>query len=152
MRAEEGAQELLERLRSFPALFDLACNPLLLTLMAIIHQYHRELPDNRAALYKEVCQVFLEQRSRWTFPSGQKQEVLQTLAYSMMRKGMGIEEVESDEAESFIKEPLTYASTQVTPKAFLQAVEKDGIWIEGQQPGTYRFIHKPTGCATRCDL
>src|SRR5947209_15614440 len=42
----------------------------------------------------------------------------------------------------FRSDPLTYVSVQVTPKAFLQIVAKDGIWIEGLQPGAYRFAHK----------
>jgi|GEM_PF-2655627 energy-coupling factor transporter ATP-binding protein EcfA2 len=141
MRAEEGAQKLLQRLRGVQAFFDLACNPLLLTMMVTIHQYSGELPGSRAELYKKVCHVFLEQRTRWEVrPFGLKQEVLQTLAYDMMRKG--IEEVASDEAESVIEKSLSSASTPIAPKVFLQKVEQDGIWIEGQQPDTYRFVHK----------
>src|SRR5437899_108740 len=111
-----------------------------MTMMTTIHQERDALPGNRADLYKETCQVFLERRTRWEFPSGQKQKVLQKLAYAMMNTERV--EIEPTEAELIIKDPLTYVSVQVTPKAFLQIVAKDGIWIEGLQPGAYRFAHK----------
>ncbi len=140
IKAEEDAQNLLGRLYGTPALFELAYNPLLLTLMTTIHQERGTLPGNRADLYKETCQVFLERRTRWEFPSGQKQKVLQKLAYEMMNKGRV--EIEPTEAGLIIKDPLTYVSDQRTPEAFLQIVAQDGIWIDGLQPGTYRFAHK----------
>ncbi len=142
-RAEEDARDLQKRLQSTPALIWLARNPLLLTMMVIIHQVRDTLPGNRADLYKEMCQIFLERRTRWELPSGQKQKVLQKLAWHMMEKKMV--EIEPAQAAAVIKEPLTYGSIEMTPEIFLQTVEKDGIWIEGEQPGTYRFIHKTFG-------
>jgi predicted NACHT family NTPase len=40
----------------------LAVNPLLLTMVCMVHRYHGALPGSRSQLYGEICQVLLE---RW---------------------------------------------------------------------------------------
>lgn len=61
-RAQPGADHLHRALRDNPKLNDLAGNPLLLTMMVMVHRYHGALPGSRGQLYAEVCQVLLE---RW---------------------------------------------------------------------------------------
>ena len=55
------AEDLIGRLEDNTALGDLAVNPLLLTMIAIVHRYNNgKLPDTRAELYGEMCEVLLE--------------------------------------------------------------------------------------------
>src|SRR5258706_1160723 len=61
-RAQEGAEDLIRRLRRKPALRKLAANPLLLTMIVMIHRDLATLPENRVELYKGVCEVFLGRR------------------------------------------------------------------------------------------
>jgi predicted NACHT family NTPase len=88
-RAESGASELVGRLHANPRLGDLTSNPLLLTMMCMVHRYQGALPGSRGQLYAEICQVLLE---RWRQARGiddphrgdQKLDVLRPLAAHMM--------------------------------------------------------------------
>lgn len=89
IRARKQAADLLNRLGSVPALNDLTVNPLLLTMLVMVHRYHGALPGSRVQLYAEICQVLLE---RWRGVKGvadklrgdQKLLVLRPLAAHMM--------------------------------------------------------------------
>ena len=90
MRASESAARLAALLRDHPALYDLAVNPLLLTMIATAHRYRGALPGSRADLYGEICQVLLSRRVQakdlpelLSWPA--KQTLLAALAYQMMR-------------------------------------------------------------------
>ena len=64
MTAQEGGDDLLQRLRKTPALSDLAVNPLLLTMIATVHRYRSSLLGRRVELYAEICEVFLGKRQQ----------------------------------------------------------------------------------------
>ena len=90
MRAQESAARLTTLLREHPALYDLAVNPLLLTMIATAHRYRGALPGSRADLYGEICQVLLSRRGQAKdlpelLPWPAKQALLAALAYQMMR-------------------------------------------------------------------
>lgn len=88
-RALADAHDLLKRLLQRPALTSLTVNPLLLTMIAMVHRYRGALPGSRVALYAEICEVFL---GRWSEVKGvaekltpaQKLVVLRPLASHMM--------------------------------------------------------------------
>lgn len=91
--ATREATDLMQRLHKTPALLEMGINPLLLTMIATIHHFRGRLPDHRVALYKEICQVFLGRRQQarglsFELTPAQKQRVLQTLAYEMMRRNL----------------------------------------------------------------
>lgn len=90
--AKREAQDLLQRLRERPNLNDLTMNPLLLTMITIVHNHRAVLPGQRVELYEEICDVFLE---RWQaarhipdlLSAAQKREALEPLAAHMMNHG-----------------------------------------------------------------
>src|SRR5262249_56040375 len=90
-RARRDAEDLLERLKKLPSLSSLTVNPLLLTMIAMVHRYHGALPGSRVELYNEICEVLL---GRWRQARGvkdnmtasQKRSVLQPLAAEMMKR------------------------------------------------------------------
>ncbi len=57
--AEQKAHDLLDRLRKNPVLHELTVNPLLLTMIAMVHSYRDALPGRRVELYAEICDVLL---------------------------------------------------------------------------------------------
>jgi energy-coupling factor transporter ATP-binding protein EcfA2 len=144
MRAQEGAQDLLDRLRHYPALRSLAVNPLLLTMIATVHRYRASLPGKRVALYSEICEVFLGKRQEvhgiaQELSAAQKQQVLQPLAYHLMLKGK--REIEASKIEEVIASHIALVSTQLQPKVFLDMVQNtSGLFLE-QNPGIYSFAH-----------
>ncbi|MBB6396979.1 hypothetical protein BKA00_003893 [Actinomadura coerulea] len=145
--AARAADDLYRRISSEPALFDLAANPLLLTMIANVHRYRGSLPGSRVALYEEVCQVLLHRRQeakRLTDPgmdglSGEKRErVVQELAWYMMRREL--RDIPADEAERAIRTVLERTAPDITPAAFLRSVKRSGLLLEHQY-GRYGFAH-----------
>ena len=144
--AERKAVDLLERIRSAPPLAALAVNPLLLTMIAMVHSYCGTLPAQRVGLYAEIMEVLL---GRWTQVKGiaealtpaQKRAVLQPLALRMME--LGITQIPSDQAVAAISEPLTRVARAqaLDPAAFLEHIqESTGLFLE-REPTVYAFAH-----------
>ena len=144
LAARLGADELLARLDETPSLFELTANPLLLTMIANVHQYRGALPGSRAELYEEICDVFLGKRHQARgvavdMPSRQRQAVLRNLAYAMTRQG--ISEVTAKDAANCVGPALARVSKRVEPADFLRSVEdSSGLLIEKER-GVYAFAH-----------
>ncbi|WP_164540369.1 NACHT domain-containing protein [Streptomyces abyssomicinicus] len=143
--ARNLAQDLLARLRRQPALYDLASNPLLLTMTANVHRYRGKLPDSRAALYDEMVDVMLHRRyeakglSDATGLTGaQKQHVVQHLALAMMHAR--VRDWPETGVTGAIRRPLSQVGRQVAPAVFLREVLKSGLLVE-REHGVYGFAH-----------
>ena len=59
--AQERSRELIDALSRRPRLREIAANPLLLTMIALVHQHRMRLPQQRARLYEECLLLLLEQ-------------------------------------------------------------------------------------------
>ena len=145
MEAEEGAEDLLKRIRGTQALSDLAVNPLLLTMIATVHRYRSALPGRRVELYAEICEVFLGKRQAargltLDLTPAQKQRVLQPLAYHVMCEQK--REIPQDEALIVIAEALELVSPESTGEAFLKMIENESGLLVERESGVYGFAHK----------
>lgn len=97
---ERDAQGLIQRITESPRLMDLAGNPLLLTMMAVIYK-HQDLPEQRWKLYERCTEVLLEDWDikrksldhRTLLPldihirAPQKAEILQRVSMYMLENG-----------------------------------------------------------------
>jgi len=91
--AEEKAHDLLNAIKENPKIEVLTVNPLLLTIVSLVHRYRAVLPKRRVELYDECCDVIL---GYWDIAKGiagelqprQKRAVLQPLAYYLHRNGL----------------------------------------------------------------
>ncbi|WP_412070230.1 HEAT repeat domain-containing protein [Rubrivirga sp. IMCC43871] len=89
--AEEQAEDLVRAIREKDRVRQLAVNPLLLTIVALVHRYRAVLPDRRVELYDECVQVLL---NYWDAAKGiagqmewrQKRRVLEELALAMHQR------------------------------------------------------------------
>jgi hypothetical protein len=145
-------------------LADLAANPLFLMMIFTVYRYNRKngrLPDSRAGLYAEMCEVSLEKRARQVLPlpKGKAQAALGELAWAMMKQGIksiprataadGIaadgsakddtakdDTAKDDTAEAVISPALGGA---MDPAAFLESVQANGLLVEDD--GCYSFAH-----------
>lgn len=144
-QAEHGAQDLLERLRGLPALSDLTVNPLLLTMIAMVHRYRGQLPGRRIELYAEICDVLL---GHWRKAKGiqdsltaaQKRVALQPLADAMMKRRL--RQISMKEAMAVMAEPLQ--SVNVTGEdatSFLPDVQASSGLLQESELGEWRFAH-----------
>ncbi|MEZ5388085.1 MAG: hypothetical protein R3F13_21470 [Prosthecobacter sp.] len=137
----------MRRLQDTPKLGDLAVNPLLLTMICMVHRYHGALPGSRSQLYDEICQVLLE---RWRqhrnikdkYSSNQKLEALRPLAVWMMEhhtKDLGEEEM-----FAVIEEPLARigvaAGRDAARDFVLHLRDSSGIWLE-KELSVWGFAH-----------
>lgn len=108
-RAKKDAKDLLQRLRKSPALGALTVNPLLLTMICMVHRYQGALPGTRVELYAEICEVLL---GRWRQTKGivdtlttlQKLKILRPLASFMMSRRL--RDLSTKETTKFIAKPL----------------------------------------------
>lgn len=57
--ADDQSEKLIKAIESNPRVADLAVNPLLLTVVALVHRYRAQLPERRSELYEEAVEVLL---------------------------------------------------------------------------------------------
>jgi len=144
-RAENGAKELLQRLRAAPILNALTVNPLLLTMIAMVHRYRGQLPGRRVELYAEICDVLL---GHWAAGKGiqnslsaaQKRVVLQPLAFQMMRSK--IRKISTENARKIIAPNLERIGlNKEDAKHFLNDLQASSGLLLEQEPNNWGFAH-----------
>lgn len=143
--ADRNADDLLTRLRKQAALYDLAANPLLLTMTANVHRYRGQLPGSRAELYAEMCDVLLHRRSEARglrdatgLTGPHKQHVVQHLALAMMKAR--VRDWTVPEAARAIRRALRQVPGSVAAEVFLEEARKSGLLVE-REHGVYGFAH-----------
>jgi hypothetical protein len=147
--AARGAQDLIRRITAVPALLDLAANPLLLTMIANVHRYRGSLPDSRADLYAEMCQVLLHRRQEaknLTDPhpalddlgGDAKERLMRRLAWEMMLQHQ--RDIPIADAEAAIGALPYKPGPALTAQVFLDYARRNGLLLE-HKPGHYGFAH-----------
>ncbi|SER85302.1 NACHT domain-containing protein [Actinokineospora terrae] len=142
-RAAEEAQDLLARLDEAPALVDLTVNPLLLTMIATVHQFRGALPGSRADLYREICEVMLWHRDEAkklvsTGNNRHKMVLLRSLAYLMMTNG--VRQLAREVVLAEFERLLRRLSTPLDAEAHLRRVISDGLVVEWERD-QFAFAH-----------
>ncbi len=143
LRAAESACDLLGRLQAAPAIHDLTVNPLLLTMIANVHRYRGALPDSRADLYGEICQVMLSRRIQVKNLSEQmpwpaKENLLTRLAFEMMRRQ--VRDLPAGQVVEILRPGLRRMPQAVSGQDFLDDVSFNGLLVE-RENGQYAFAH-----------
>ncbi|MEM9218576.1 MAG: SUMF1/EgtB/PvdO family nonheme iron enzyme [Cyanobacteria bacterium P01_F01_bin.150] len=145
--AEEKAEDLIGRIKNYAPLAAIALNPLLLTMIATVHDNRGALPGSRVELYDEICDVLLVRRQeakgleeQFPLKPEQKKLVLQVLALELMDReerafslARGISIVESA--------LQAVAGYRITPDRFIRHIETvSGLLLE-REVGEYQFAH-----------
>jgi formylglycine-generating enzyme required for sulfatase activity len=144
LRARKKAQGLVGAIEANPDVRRLAVNPLILSIIALVHR-HRTLPRRRVDLYAECVDLLL---GRWDEIKGlmgelrpaQKQAVLQPFALEMHLKKR--REMPRLELEKHIARQLPKMGGQAADAAdFVDEVrQRSGLLVE-IGTGTYAFSH-----------
>ncbi|MEV6846194.1 NACHT domain-containing protein [Actinoplanes sp. NPDC051411] len=140
-RATAAADHLLRQTATVPGLHDLRVNPLLLTMIANVHRYGRgRLPDSRADLYREVCDVMLWQRDedkgrRLDPPGPRRLAVLSLLAFDWMRTRR------QDFSRRQLLDTLRPWLGASAPERFVADMKDAGLLQETRQD-EYAFVHQ----------
>ncbi|GAK50231.1 GUN4-like family [Candidatus Moduliflexus flocculans] len=143
--AEHDADDLLRRLQHQPKLQELTVNPLLLTMIANVHNYRGALPDRRVELYAEICDVLL---GHWQRAKGmddrlsakQKRAVLQPLAEEMMAQR--VREFPTADVLTALEAHLQGVglTKDETPLFLKNLQEQSGLLLENAS-GVWGFAH-----------
>lgn len=145
--AADKANDLIGRIKNYPPLAAMALNPLLLTMIATVHDNRGALPGGRVDLYDEICDVLLVRRQeakglQEPFPlkAEQKKSVLQVVALELMMQEK--REFSLTQGLAMIEAPLrTVAGDAVSPAEFLEHIETvSGLLLE-REAGIYQFAH-----------
>lgn len=141
--ASQSADRLLALLKSNANLRDLTANPLLLTMIAMVHRYRGALPGSRADLYGEICQVMLTRRIQAKglpeiVPGSMKHKLLAMLAYQMMV--LHVSDLRADQVMQILEPLMRRMPQSATAQAFLDDVSRNGLLAE-PVPGQYAFAH-----------
>ncbi|WP_143309412.1 SUMF1/EgtB/PvdO family nonheme iron enzyme, partial [Candidatus Entotheonella palauensis] len=154
--AARQTQALMEAIRGNPRVRELAINPLMLTVIALVHRDRVKLPERRAELYAEAVDVLL---GKWDeargveeshilddrpFDTGDRRLLLQSLALRMQEAGL--REIATDELNAhlqaaFLSMTGDAALARQAAERFVTVVqERTGLLVEAGQ-GVYRFSH-----------
>lgn len=146
-RAKEGAKDLRRRLDANPDLYALTVNPLLLTMVCMVHRYRGALPGSRSQLYGEICQVLLE---RWRqaksinddLKGEQKLAILRPLAERYMQRQL--RELEETEVRALVEPLLDTIGLRDADRSmrFLRDIQAGSGLLLEREKGQWSFAHK----------
>jgi predicted NACHT family NTPase len=152
-------QARLERaIEESPAIAELAGNPLLLTMMAILNR-NQELPRERTDLYREASRVLLNQwdaeralesnpELKGTIGYPEKAEVLRRLAWSMQSgaKGLAGNIVAREDLEKLLREYLSKDLGVLEPlpiaRALVNQLRERNFILCHLGEDNYAFVHR----------
>lgn len=151
-KADEAAKDLVQAINKSEAIPHLAVNPLMLSIIALVHRYRAHLPERRVDLYGECVEVLLGywdwakpgfDRSRGLVAElrpGEKRTILQPIALALHKSER--REIERRELEEIIGSLLlTVGGGQGDATDFLDKVrERSGLLVE-KGINLYTFSH-----------
>jgi predicted NACHT family NTPase len=144
-RAMENAGDLINILRVTPTLKELTVNPLLLTMIAIVHVHHGALPGSRTELYRELCTALLEGWEKAKNKADglkieQKLAVLRPLAAYMMKEKKT--KILYKEMRPVISRPLSHVGVDSNAiESFLDELELRSGLLMKTETEEWRFVH-----------
>lgn len=154
--ATSQTQQLLDAIRNNERVRELAINPLMLTVIALVHRDRVKLPDRRAELYAEAVDVLL---GKWDeargvdeiqilddrpFDAGDRRLLLQNIALYMHEREK--KELEMVELRYLLQSAFTsmvpdIAAARRAVERFLIVIEERTGLLSARGEGVYAFSH-----------
>ena len=143
--AAQSARELMMQIEAEPDVRSLAKNPLLLNMITTLHRRYpgRDLPQRKATLYQEICQLQLKDRPETRkletlLTECEPEAILKEIAFAMMQKHT--ERIECDELLSLTRTILSERKEKISAETFVEQVVEISELIV-QQEDEYEFAH-----------
>jgi formylglycine-generating enzyme required for sulfatase activity len=155
-KAEQEATKLIDAIQNNARVRELAVNPLLLTVIALVQRYRAQLPDRRVELYEEAIEVLLVQ---WDavkglsdtamlqgleLDAGDRRSLLEPIALGLMEQRA--REIELDALRKQLARPFQemlkdWRKTAKAVDGFIALINaRSGLLTERGQ-GIYAFSH-----------
>ena len=152
LRARRQTQALLEAIENNERVRELAVNPLLLTVIALVQRYRARLPERRSELYEEAIEVLLGkwdeakglQASSDLLDAGDRRSMLEPIALKMMearQRTIDASDLKDHLKQQFGKNIDDELGAERAADAFLRRInERSGLLTERGR-GIYSFSH-----------
>jgi hypothetical protein len=155
-QAQQQSEALLTAVRHNERVRELAVNPLLLTVIALVQRYRAQLPERRTELYEEAIEVLLGQwdvakgLSETTYlgsrelDAGDRRSVLEPIAFWMMEQQL--REIETDNLHRQLSQQFTtmISDRHQVNKAvdgFIRLISERSGLLNERGYGVYSFSH-----------
>lgn len=146
-RAERETQALITALGSSLGLSELARNPLILSLIALVHSRRRDLPQGRAKLYQECLEILLDVWDRDDklldikgLTLNAKETVLRQIAYDFHSRALT--ESSGDELERLIAPLLPSLDCNLSAGEVLRQIEERSGILVARAQDRFVFAHR----------
>ncbi len=134
-------ERLLLALHSHPSARQFMESPLMLTMLAVVHWAHKELPELRADLYEAAVQYLLTQRLELSLETlDNRLQVMMELALAMAEDGLGFQR-RWDREPALAQVAATLAKSEPDASAFLDDEELHSGLLVSRTTGTVEFWH-----------
>jgi hypothetical protein len=133
---DNSSRRLMNAIDTSPRVMALARNPMLLSLICLVHYVKNILPRQRPILYERCVELLLDAWDRTRnitsvsqITATQKEAVLRAIALEFQRTGKG--EASRERVEQIVKEQVARLVLQIEPDALLAQIElRSGILVE----------------------
>ena len=146
-RASTEAQALIDALAANLSLSELARNPLILSLIALVHYRRRDLPQGRGKLYQECLEILLDVWDREDkeidardLSLNAKETVLRHIAYDFHTEGLT--EADAPTLEAIIEPLLPDLDCNLDAEAVLKQIEERSGILVARTLESYVFAHR----------
>ena len=146
-QASTEAQALIDALAANLSLSELARNPLILSLIALVHYRRRDLPQGRGKLYQECLEILLDVWDREDkeidardLSLNAKETVLRNIAYDFHTEGLT--EADAPTLEAIIKPLLPDLDCNLDAEAVLKQIEERSGILVARTLESYVFAHR----------
>ena len=154
--AQKQTKQLLEAIQNNERIRELAINPLILTVLALVHRDRVKLPDRRSELYAEAIDVLL---GKWDeargvteqpilddkpFDAGDKRLMLQAVALHMheeRQKDIEVDALRRLLFDLFLEMVNDNRKAERAVNRFLQMIEERTGLLTARGEGVYAFSH-----------
>ena len=155
-QAQQLSEALMHAIQKNERIRELAVNPLLLTVIALVQRYRAQLPERRTELYEEAVEVLLGQwdvakgLSETTYlggrelDAGDRRSLLEPIALWMMEQQL--REIETDELRRHLSQQFTtmISDPHQVGKAvdgFIRLISERSGLLNERGYGIYSFSH-----------
>jgi hypothetical protein len=140
----ETMEKMVKSIMENQKIKDLARNPLLISIISVIYEDEKELPQKRADLYRQCTEILLRKWDKRRgiknkFKPEEKEFLLQELAFST--HGRKAKRIEEEEILSLVKRVSPRLGLEGSPEDVLTEIWKRNGLLVKVYPQTYEFLH-----------